>query len=114
MDFSLGNEQIALQEAIRDFAQKEIRPLAAEMDQTDEFPMHLWTRLGDMGLLGIGVSETYGGSEGDLWTAVLAGEEIAAVSSSVALSMGAHSNLCVYNLFRNGNESQKQKYLPNK
>jgi isovaleryl-CoA dehydrogenase len=112
MDFTFNDDHLDLQEAVRAFAEAEIRPLAEEMDRTDQFPMQLWPRMGEMGLLGMGVSEAYGGSEGDIWGVVIAGEEIAAASSSVALSMGAHGNLCVYNLFRNGNEAQKQKYLP--
>ena len=99
MHFELSDEQRDLQEAVRAFAEEEIRPLAEEMDQTDTFPMHLWARMGEMGLLGMGIPSTYGGSEGDLWDVILAGEEVAAASSSVALSMGAHGNLCVYNLF---------------
>jgi isovaleryl-CoA dehydrogenase len=112
MNFEFDADHLATREALRDFAEAEIRPLAAEMDRTDTFPMQLWPRMGEMGLLGMGVPETYGGSEGDLWDVIIAGEEIAAASSSVALSMGAHGNLCVHNLFRNGNEAQKQKYLP--
>ena len=112
MNFELSEEQRDLLSAVRAFAEEEIRPLAEEMDRTDRFPMHLWPRMGEMGLLGMGIPTDYGGSEGDLWDVILAGEEVAAASSSVALSMGAHGNLCVYNLFRNGNETQKQRYLP--
>lgn len=112
MNFDLSDDQRELQEAVRAFAEAEIRPLAEQMDRSDEFPMQLWQQMGEMGLLSMGVPEEYGGSEGDLWGIILAGEEIAAASSSVALSMGAHANLCVYNLFRNGSEDQKNKYLP--
>ncbi len=112
MDFDLSEEQEALRDAIRGFAEREIRPIAEKMDQDDVFPPELWLRLGEMGLLGIGVDERYGGSGGDLMNWVIAGEEIAAASSGVSLSMGAHGNLAVWNLYRNGTEAQKQRWLP--
>lgn len=112
MDFDLSEDQEALRDAIRQFAEREIRPLAEQMDQDDIFPPELWLRLGEMGLLGIGVPEEYGGSGGDLMNWVVAGEEIAACSSAVSLSMGAHGNLCVWNLYKNGNEAQRQRWLP--
>ena len=112
MDFELTEEQKTLQAAVRQFAEREIRPLASQIDHDDRFPEGLWRKLGDMGLLGVAVDEAYGGVGGDLWSFIIAGEEMAAASSAVALSMGAHSNLCVHNIYRNGTDAQKAKYLP--
>lgn len=112
VDFSLSEDQELFRKAIRDFCEREITPIAAEIDKADRFPDDLWKKLGDMGLLGIGVPESYGGSGGDMFDSFLAGEELAAASSGVALSSGAHAYLCVYNLFRNGSEAQRQRYLP--
>jgi isovaleryl-CoA dehydrogenase len=112
VDFDLTEEQEALRDAIRRFAEAEVRPLAEKMDQDDIFPPELWPKLGAMGLLGIGVPEALGGSGGELMSWVIAGEELAACSSAVALSMGAHGNLCVWNLYRNGNDAQRQRWLP--
>jgi isovaleryl-CoA dehydrogenase len=112
VDFDLTDEQVALRDAIRQFAEAKIRPLAEQMDQDDIFPPDLWPRLGGMGLLGIGVPEALGGSGGSLMNWVIAGEEVAACSSAVALSMGAHGNLCVWNLYRNGNQAQRERWLP--
>ena len=109
MDFSLTPEQEAFREAVATFCAREVRPRAAEIDRTDTFPPDLWRKMGDMGLLGVGVPEAYGGSGGDIFDAYLAGEELAAASSGVALSSGAHSYLCVYNLYRNGTEAQRQR-----
>ncbi len=112
MDFSLNEDQLLFQDSIRQFCAREITPIAAEIDKTDRMPDGLWETLGEMGLLGIGVPEEYGGSGGDIFDSNIAGEEIAAASSGVALSSGAHSYLCVYNLFRNGTEAQRRRYLP--
>ncbi len=112
MDFSLTAEQEAFRAAVETFCAREIMPRAADIDRQDEFPPDLWRKMGEMGLLGIGVPEAYGGSGGDIFDSYLAGEVIAAASSGVALSSGAHSYLCVYNLFRNGTEAQRQRYLP--
>ena len=112
MDFRLTDEQLALQEAVRRFARERIHPLAEEMDRSDQFPTQLWRELGEMGLLGIGVPEALGGSGTDLMSWPVVGEELAAASSAVALSMGAHGNLCVYNLYRNGTPEQHARYLP--
>ena len=112
MDFSLTPDQLAFRDAVRAFCVRELRPRAAEIDRTDTFPPDLWGTLGDMGLLGVGVPERYGGSGGDTFDSYLAGEELAAASSGVALSSGAHGYLCVYNLFRNGSEAQRERYLP--
>ena len=112
MDFSLTDEQTLFRDTVRDFCTREIAPIAQDIDKQDRFPDGLWTKLGDMGLLGVGVPEEYGGSGGTVFESCLAGEEIAAASSGVALSSGAHSYLCVYNLYRNGTEAQRRRYLP--
>ena len=112
MDFSLTEEQQAMREAVASFVAREITPLAERIDRDDDMPMALWPKMGEMGLLGIGIPEQYGGSGGDMWDAIVAGEEIAYGSAAVALSMGAHGNLCAYNLFRNGDEAQRARYLP--
>jgi isovaleryl-CoA dehydrogenase len=112
MHFDLRPEQQAFRETVRAFATREIAPLAAQMDATDAWPDGLWERLGAQGLLGIGIPEAYGGSGGDHLDFVLAGEELAYRSAAVALSLGAHANLCAYNLYRNGDESQRQAHLP--
>jgi isovaleryl-CoA dehydrogenase len=101
-----------LRESIFNFAQSEIAPQAAEIDQNNEFPQPLWKKLGEMGLLGITVEEEYGGAGMGYLEHVVAMEEISRASASVGLSYGAHSNLCVNQIRRNGNEAQKQKYLP--
>ena len=101
-----------LRAAVHDFAQMEIAPLAEEIDRTNEFPAALWGKLGDMGLLGITVEEDYGGAGMGYLEHVVAMEEISRASASVGLSYGAHSNLCVNQVRRNGNEAQKRQYLP--
>ena len=112
LNFNLGETVTMLREAVHDFAQTEIAPLAAEIDKTNEFPRQLWRKLGDMGLLGITAEEEYGGAGMGYLEHVVAMEEISRASASVGLSFGAHSNLCVNQIRRNGNERQKQKYLP--
>ena len=112
LNFNLGDTAAMLRESVLDFAQMEIAPLAAEIDKTNEFPAQLWGKLGDMGLLGITVEEEYGGAGMGYLEHVVAMEEISRASASVGLSYGAHSNLCVNQIRRNGNERQKQKYLP--
>ena len=112
LNFQLGEDIDALRDAVRDFAQAEIAPRAAEADHTDQFPMDLWQKFGDLGVLGITVGEEYGGANmGDL-AHMVAMEEISRASASIGLSYGAHSNLCVNQINRNGNEAQKAKYLP--
>jgi len=101
-----------LRDAVREFAQSEIAPRAAEADRTDRFPMDLWRKFGDLGLLGVTVSETYGGAALGYLAHMIAMEEISRASASIALSYGAHSNLCVNQIHRNGTEAQKRKYLP--
>jgi isovaleryl-CoA dehydrogenase len=112
LDFNLGADIDALRETVRDFAQAEIAPRAAEIDRTDQFPMELWRRLGDLGVLGITVPEEYGGADMGYLAHIVAMEEISRASASIGLSYGAHSNLCVNQIKRNGNAAQKKKYLP--
>ena len=111
-DFGLGPDIDLLRDSVRDFAQKEIAPRAAEIDHKNEFPNDLWRRLGDQGLLGVTVSEEFGGAGMGYLAHIVAMEEISRASASVALSYGAHSNLCVNQIFRWGNDAQKQRYLP--
>ncbi len=112
LNFGLGETLDMLREQVNNFAATEIAPRAEEIDKNNEFPMDLWRKLGDMGLLGITVSEEYGGSDMGYVAHVIAMEEISRASASVGLSYGAHSNLCVNQIHRNGTEEQKQKYLP--
>jgi len=112
LNFGLGETIDMLREQINSFAAKEIAPRAEEIDQQNEFPNDLWRKFGDMGLLGITVKEEYGGVDMGYLAHVIAMEEISRASASVGLSYGAHSNLCVNQIHRNGNEEQKQKYLP--
>jgi isovaleryl-CoA dehydrogenase len=112
MNFQLGADIDALREAVQDFAQAEIAPRAAEMDRTDQFPMDLWRKLGDLGVLGITVGEEYGGADMGYLAHIVAMEEISRASASVGLSYGAHSNLCVNQIKRNGTAAQKARYLP--
>jgi len=112
LNFQLGEDIDALRDAVRDFAQSEIAPRAAEIDHTDQFPMDVWRKLGDLGVLGITVPEQYGGAHLGYLAHMVAMEEISRASASVGLSYGAHSNLCVNQINRNGNEAQKARYLP--
>jgi isovaleryl-CoA dehydrogenase len=112
LDFQLGEDIDALRDAVREFAQSEIAPRAAEIDASDRFPMELWPRLGHLGVLGVTVPEEYGGANLGYLAHMVAMEEISRASASIGLSYGAHSNLCVNQIRRNGNEAQRRKYLP--
>jgi isovaleryl-CoA dehydrogenase len=112
LNFQLGDDVDALRDAVRDFCQAEIAPLAAATDRDDQFPMHLWRKMGELGVLGITVPETYGGAGMGYLAHMIAMEEISRASASIGLSYGAHSNLCVNQIKRNGTEAQKKKYLP--
>ena len=112
LDFQLGDDIDALREAVHDFAQTEIAPRATEIDRTDQFPMELWRKMGELGVLGVTVEEEYGGAHLGYLAHIVAMEEISRASASVGLSYGAHSNLCVNQIRRNGNPSQRHKYLP--
>ena len=112
LNFDLGETTEMLRDAVREFAEAEIAPIAAETDQKNEFPNQLWRKFGDMGLLGITVPEEFGGSGMGYLAHIVAMEEISRASASIGLSYGAHSNLCVNQIKRNGNQAQKEKYLP--
>lgn len=112
LDFMLGEDIDALRDAVRDFAQAEIAPRAAEIDKSDQFPMDLWPKMGALGVLGITVGDEYGGAGMGYLAHMIAMEEISRASASVGLSYGAHSNLCVNQIKRNGNDEQRRKYLP--
>src|SRR5437899_12374145 len=112
LGFDHGDTITMLRDSVRDFAAKEIAHHAAEIDRSNEFPADLWRKLGDLGLLGITVEEEYGGTAMGYLAHVIAMEEISRASASVGLSYGAHSNLCVNQIHRNGTDAQKKKYLP--
>ena len=112
LDFGLGETLDMLRESVQQFAAAEIAPRAAEIDRSNEFPAHLWRKFGDMGLLGITVEEEYGGAGMGYLAHILAVEEISRASAAVGLSYGAHSNLCVNQIRRNGDAAQKRRYLP--
>ena len=111
-DFGLGEDIDLLRETVRSFAADKISPRAADIDASNEFPLDLWPEVGELGLLGITVSEEYGGSNLGYLAHVVAMEEISSASASVGLSYGAHSNLCVNQLSRWGNDEQNARFLP--
>ena len=112
MKFDLGEDVNALREMVHRWAQERVKPMAADIDKSNTFPPELWTEMGGLGLLGITVSEEFGGSEMSYLAHTVAVEEIARASASVSLSYGAHSNLCVNQIKLNGTPEQKAKYLP--
>ncbi|MGH6842670.1 MAG: acyl-CoA dehydrogenase family protein, partial [Methylocella sp.] len=112
LDFALGPELEALRDTVQDFAAAKIAPRAAEIDRADMFPADLWPAMGALGLHGITVEENYGGAGLGYLAHCIAMEEISRASASVGLSYGAHSNLCVNQIRRNGNDDQKRRYLP--
>ena len=112
LDFGLGETLAILRETVHNFADSEIAPRAAEIDRSNEFPLDLWPSLGRLGLLGITVEEEYGGTNMGYLAHVVAMEEVSRASASIGLSYGAHSNLCVNQIRRNGSEAQKRRYLP--
>jgi len=112
MKFDLGDDVNALRETVHRWAQDRVRPMAAEIDRSNEFPSELWREMGDLGLLGVTVAEEYGGAEMGYLAHAVVVEEIARASASVSLSYGAHSNLCVNQIKLNGTPEQKTKYLP--
>ena len=112
LNFGLGEDIEMLRDQVYQFAQNEIAPLAEQADADNQFPNQLWTKLGDMGLLGVTVSEKYGGSDMGYLAHTIAMEEVSRASGGIGLSYGAHSNLCVNQIFKNGNDAQREKYLP--
>ena len=112
MEFDLGEDVSALREQVHRWAQERVAPLAAEIDQSNQFPAHLWREMGDLGLLGLTVEEEFGGAGMSYLAHTVAVEEVARASASVSLSYGAHSNLCVNQIKLNGTQAQKEKYLP--
>ena len=112
LDFGLGEELEMLRDSVRGFSQDRVAPIAAEIDRTDEFPRHLWPEMGALGLHGITVPEDYGGAGLGYLAHCVALEEVSRASASVGLSYGAHSNLCINQISRNGSEAQKRRYLP--
>ena len=112
MNFALGEEIESLRDIVHRWAQERVAPMAAEIDSSNCFPPELWLEMGELGLLGVTVSEEYGGADMGYLAHTVAVEEIARASASVSLSYGAHSNLCVNQISLNGTQAQKAQYLP--
>ena len=112
VDFESGEEHEMLKDTVYKFAVNEVGPVAEEMDDKDELDLNIFSKLADMGLLGINVSEEYGGSDFDILSSVLVMEQLSRISPALALSYGAHTNLCLGNLYNNANEDQKRRYVP--
>jgi isovaleryl-CoA dehydrogenase len=111
LNFDLGETADMLRDVVESFAADEIAPRAAAIDVANDFPADLWPKLGSIGLLGVTVATDYGGAGMGYLEHVVAMEEVSRASAAVGLSYGAHSNLCVNQIFRNGNEDQKRRYL---
>src|ERR1043165_999695 len=111
-DFGLGEELDEVRNQVRRFARERIAPRAEQIDRSNEFPRDLWPELGDAGLLGIPVPERWGGADLGYLAHIIVMEEISRASGSVGLSYGAHSNLCMNQIVLNGNDAQRDKYLP--
>lgn len=112
LNFGLGEDIDMLRDTVYQFAQAEIAPLAAQADADNQFPLHLWQKMGELGLLGITVSEEFGGPNMGYLAHTVAMEEISRASAGIGLSYGAHSNLCVNQIYKNGNAAQRERYLP--
>jgi isovaleryl-CoA dehydrogenase len=112
LNFEMGESIALLRDTVRRFAEDEIAPIATQVDRENKYPREIWTKLGDLGLLGITVDEDYGGTDLGYLAHVIAMEEISRASASIGLSYGAHSNLCVNQLAKHGTQAQKRKYLP--
>ncbi|MCC4222948.1 MAG: isovaleryl-CoA dehydrogenase [Pseudomonadota bacterium] len=112
LNFGLGETIDMLRDHVNAFATEHIAPIASDIDRDNQFPNHLWSKFGEMGLLGVTVDEEFGGAGMGYLAHVVAMEEISRASASIALSYGAHSNLCVNQIFRNGSPAQREKYLP--
>ncbi|BBL92118.1 acyl-CoA dehydrogenase [Vibrio rotiferianus] len=112
LNFGLGETIDMLRDHVNAFATEHVAPIASDIDRDNQFPNHLWLKFGEMGLLGVTVDEEFGGAGMGYLAHVVAMEEISRASASVALSYGAHSNLCVNQIFRNGSPAQREKYLP--
>lgn len=112
MDFEFSEEQRIIQKNVRQFMLKEIEPIAERIDREDKFPSGIWKKMGELGILGANIPEEYGGAGFDLLAGVLVAEQIAKTCAALALSYAAHANLCTDNIYRNGTEDQKRKYLP--
>ncbi len=112
LSFALGDDVGMLREAVRRFARERVAPLAAEIDRSNQFPAHLWKEMGDLGILGVTADSAYGGAGLGYLAHCIVMEELSRASASVALSYGAHSNLCVNQINRNGSIEQKQRFLP--
>ena len=112
LDFQLGETLEMMRDSVQQFAASEIAPIASSVDKDNEFPAHLWKKMGDLGLHGLTIGEEYGGTNLGYLAHTIAMEEVSRASASVGLSYGAHSNLCINQIHRNGNEAQKKKYLP--
>ncbi|HUT14908.1 MAG TPA: acyl-CoA dehydrogenase, partial [Anaerolineae bacterium] len=112
MDFGLTEEQQMIRKMVRDFAENEIRPIAKEMDVSEEFPWDVIRKMGNLGLMGLTIPEEYGGAGADTITYAIAVEEVSRVSGSVGITLAAHASLGLYPIYRFGDEAQKSKYLP--